>query len=132
MQGKDSVAVVTVAQRLEEKMEIEGFQVFSDIPEEPVEWLWEGYIPLGEITQRFHKKTTGGNNSTATHVSDLDPNRINHFAGGVMALGSGVQSSAGRVRGGGGRGNRQDGSGVSEADANNSALASFRVLRTGT
>jgi hypothetical protein len=87
---------------------------------------------LGEITQRFHKKTTGGNNSTATHVSDLDPNRINHFAGGVMALGSGVQSSAGRVRGGGGRGNRQDGSGVSEADANNSALASFRVLRTGT
>jgi archaellum biogenesis ATPase FlaH len=50
MQGKDSVAVVTVAQRLEEKMEIEGFQVFSDIPEEPVEWLWEGYIPLGEIT----------------------------------------------------------------------------------
>ena len=24
--------------------------VFADIEEQPVEWLWDGYIPLGEIT----------------------------------------------------------------------------------
>ena len=31
-------------------MNIDGFKLMSDIPEEPVEWLWEGYIPLGELT----------------------------------------------------------------------------------
>ena len=31
-------------------MEIDGFNRLSDIVARPVEWLWPGYIPLGEIT----------------------------------------------------------------------------------
>lgn len=31
-------------------MNISGFTLASDIPEKPVEWLWGGYIPLGELT----------------------------------------------------------------------------------
>jgi hypothetical protein len=29
---------------------IEGLTLLSEISPEPVEWLWKGYIPLGEIT----------------------------------------------------------------------------------
>ena len=31
-------------------MKINGFQRMSDVPEKPVEWLWEGRIPMGELT----------------------------------------------------------------------------------
>lgn len=31
-------------------MNIEGFKLMSEVPEKPVEWLWEGRIPLGEVT----------------------------------------------------------------------------------
>ena len=31
-------------------MNIDGFKLMSDITEEPVEWFWDGRIPLGELT----------------------------------------------------------------------------------
>jgi hypothetical protein len=31
-------------------MNIEGFRLMSKVPEKGVEWLWRGYIPLGELT----------------------------------------------------------------------------------
>jgi len=31
-------------------MNIEGFRLMSKVPEKGVEWLWRGYIPLGEVT----------------------------------------------------------------------------------
>ena len=31
-------------------MQIEGFKRMSEIPAKPVEWFWDGYIPLGEVT----------------------------------------------------------------------------------
>ena len=31
-------------------MNVEGFSLMSEVTAEPVEWLWSGYIPLGETT----------------------------------------------------------------------------------
>ena len=31
-------------------MNVEGFSLMSEVTAEPAEWLWPGYIPLGETT----------------------------------------------------------------------------------
>ena len=46
-------------------MNIEGFKLMSDVPEEPVKWLWPGYIPLGEFT--ILEGDPGTNKSSLTH-----------------------------------------------------------------
>ena len=47
-------------------MNIEGFKLMSNVPEEPVEWLWPGYIPLGEST--ILEGDPGTNKSSLTHA----------------------------------------------------------------
>jgi hypothetical protein len=47
-------------------MQIDGFSLMSEIVEKPVEWLWPGYIPLGETT--IVEGHPGTNKSSLTHA----------------------------------------------------------------